>query len=142
MDGRFSSGMWVGQQALPAKQRVAGFYEVEEARKNPALFAAWLKKAEPDVIFTLYHVVKTWIEGLGMKVPRDIGLIQLEHREDCKDWAGMDQHNDQTGEGAVDMLVGMVHNNEIGLPAFPRATLISGSWVEGETVRSRASRAI
>ncbi|WP_245844113.1 LacI family DNA-binding transcriptional regulator [Nibricoccus aquaticus] len=137
VDGRFGSGMWVAQQGLAVKNRVEGFFQVEEARKDPALFAGWLKEAKPDVIFTLYHVVKTWIEGLGMKVPRDIGLIQLEHREECKDWAGMDQHNDQTGEGAVDMLVGMVHNNEIGLPDFPRATLISGSWVEGGTVRAR-----
>jgi LacI family transcriptional regulator len=140
VDGRFSSGMWFGQQALPAKDRVSGFYAVEEARKNPELFSKWLTKARPDVIFTLYHVVKTWVEALGMKVPADVGLIQLEHREDCKEWAGMDQHNDQTGEGAVDMLVGMVHNNEIGLPAFPRATLISGTWVEGETVAARGAR--
>jgi len=34
------------------------------------------------------------------------------------------------------MLVGMLHNNEIGVPAFPRATLISGSWVGGKTVRT------
>jgi LacI family transcriptional regulator len=137
VDGRFSSGMWSGQQALPAKQRVPGFFAVEEARKDPAVFATWLKKQQPDVIFTLYHVVKTWVEALGLRVPTDIGLIQLEHREDCKEWAGMDQHNDQTGEGAVDMLVGMVHNNEIGLPAFPRATLISGSWIAGSTVLAR-----
>ena len=135
VDGRFSSGMWVGQQSLSAKQRVPGFYDVEAARAKPELFARWLEKAEPDVIFTLYNVVKTWVEGLGRKVPRDLGLIQLERRKDNSDWAGMDQHNDQTGEAAVDMLVGMVHNNEIGLPAFPRATLISGSWVNGATVR-------
>lgn len=141
VDGRFSSAMWVGQQALPTKNRVPGFYSVEEARKDPSIFEKWLKAHRPDVIFTLYNVVKTWVEGLGLKVPRDIGLVQLERRADSKDWAGIDQHNDLTGESAVDMLVGMVHNNEIGLPAFPRATLVGGSWVNGATVRTITEKA-
>ncbi len=71
-----------------------------------------------------------------MRVPEDIGLIQLERRSDDPDWAGMDQHNDLTGEAAVDMVVSLLHNNEIGIPAFPRATLIEASWVSGRTVRA------
>jgi LacI family transcriptional regulator len=70
-----------------------------------------------------------------LRVPRDLGLIQLERRRGSENWAGMDQHNDLTGEAAVDMLVGMLHNNEIGRPTSPRATLISGSWSSGATVR-------
>ncbi|HEY0946359.1 MAG TPA: LacI family DNA-binding transcriptional regulator [Opitutaceae bacterium] len=141
VDGRFSSGMWVGQQALPARQRLPGFYAVEVARQDPAAFHAWLRRHEPDVLFTLYTVVKTWVEAAGLRVPGDLGLIQLERRRGSEHWAGMDQHNDLAGEAAVDMLVGMLHNNEIGLPTFPRATLISGSWVSGTTVRAQAAAA-
>jgi len=135
VDGRFSSGMWIGQQALPVKDRVPGFYEVEGARLDVAPFMKWLQRHTPDVIFTLYNVVEDWVKQAGLRVPDDIGLIQLERRRGNEAWAGMDQHNDLTGEAAIDMLVGMLHNNEIGLPAFPRATLISGSWVSGKTVR-------
>ena len=135
VDGRFSSGMWIGQQSLPEADRLPGFYAVEAARQDVTLFSTWLKQHRPDVLFTLYTVVKTWVTQLGLKVPNDIGLIQLERRPESKEWAGMDQHNDLAGEAAVDMLVGMMHNNEIGLQPFPRATLISGSWVAGETVR-------
>lgn len=39
------------------------------------------------------------------------------------------------GEGVVDMFVGMVYNNEIGLLVFLWVMLISGLWVEGEMVR-------
>jgi hypothetical protein len=67
-----------------------------------------------------------------------VGLIQLERRPGCEDWAGMEQHNDLTGEAAVDMLVGMLNNNEAGVPASLRATLIGGSWADGTTARSRA----
>ena len=70
-----------------------------------------------------------------------IHRIAVRESGGSEQWAGMDQHNDQTGEGAIDMLVGMLHNNEIGLPQFPRATLISGSWVGGGTVRGAAEAA-
>jgi len=135
VEGRFSAGMWGGQQALPQAQRVETFFDLEAARAEPKLFHEWLARERPDVVFTLYNVVRRWIEAAGLRVPDDIGLIQLERRRGNLDWAGMDQHNDLTGEAAVDMLVGMLHSNELGLPAHPRATLISGSWVDGATVR-------
>ena len=120
---------------MPHAQRVETFFDLEAARAEPKLFQAWLARERPDVVFTLYNVVRRWIEAAGLRVPDDIGLIQLERRRGNLDWAGMDQHNDLTGEAAVDMLVGMLHSNELGLPAHPRATLISGSWVDGATVR-------
>jgi LacI family transcriptional regulator len=61
--------------------------------------------------------------------------VQLERRSDPRDWAGMDQHNDQTGEAAVDMVVSLLHSQELGVPQFPRATLVGASWVDGATVR-------
>jgi LacI family transcriptional regulator len=137
VDGRFSSGMWTGQQALPAENQIPGFRSVEDIRTDQSSFAAWMRRYKPDVLFTLYNFIRPWIEALGLQVPRDIGLIQLELRRGSEGWAGMDQHNDLTGEAATDMLVGMLHNNEIGTPAFPRATLISGTWVPGKTVRPR-----
>ncbi len=134
VDGRFGSGMWTGQQQLPLTNRIPGFVAVETARTDQKAFTSWLREYKPDVLFTLYNFVRGWVEATGLHVPRDIGLIQLELRRGSEDWAGMDQHNDLTGEAAMDMLVGMLHNNEIGPPAFPRATLISGSWVPGKTV--------
>jgi DNA-binding LacI/PurR family transcriptional regulator len=137
VEGRFSSGMWIGQQALPARQRVKPFMEVDAARENLDLFHRWLAKEKPDVIFTLYHSVRRWVEAAGQRVPKDIGLIQLERRRSGGDWAGMDQHNDRTGEAAVDMVISMLQNQELGVPDYPRATLIGASWVAGTTVRSQ-----
>jgi len=77
--------------------------------------------------------VRRWLGELGLEVPRDVGLIQLERARGSLDWAGMDQHNDLTGEAAVDMLVSLVQNNETGVPLYPRAMLVSGSWVDGAT---------
>ena len=135
VEGRFSSGMWVGQQALPAEERVLPFFEVEAARADGELFYAWLERERPDVIFTLYNVVRRWVEARGLQVPRDLGLVQLERRAEPQDWAGMEQHNDRTGEAAVDMVISLLHRQELGVPEYPRATLVGASWVDGVTVR-------
>jgi LacI family transcriptional regulator len=137
VEGRFSAGMGIGQQAFPPSRRTTPFYDVERARTEPGLFHRWLRREKPDVIFTLYNVVRRWVESCGLNVPENIGLVQLERRPDNADWAGMDQHNDLTGEAAVDMVIGLLHNHEIGVPLHPRATLVEASWVPGSTARER-----
>ncbi len=136
VDGRFSSGYWFAQRALPEADRVPGFYAVEAARAEPGLFATWWREHRPDVVLTLHTVVREWLGELGARAPGDVGLIQLERRRGCEDWAGMAQHNDLAGEAAVDMLISLLHNEEIGLPSSPRATLISADWRDGGTVRA------
>ncbi len=138
VDGRFSAGFWSGQQALRTEDRLPGFYAVEAARAEPARFQAWFREHRPDAILTLHTVAREWLSAIGVQAPRDVGLIQLERRRGCEDWAGMEQHNDLTGEAAVDMLVSLLNNNETGVPAFPRATFIGGSWADGATARASA----
>lgn len=137
IEGRFSAGFLTAQsRLLPLAQRTQPFYDVAAARGDPGLFAKWLDDHKPDVIFTLYHEVKRWIQDLGLRVPEDIGLIQYEWRADHGAWAGMDQRNDLVGEAAVDLLISMVHHNERGVPEHPRATLIGSHWVDGTTVKT------
>jgi LacI family transcriptional regulator len=136
IEGRFSAGFLTGQsRLLPMEKRTQPFYDVTAARNDLPVFAKWLEENKPDVIFTLYHEVKRWIEDLGLRVPDDIGLIQYEWRADHGAWAGMDQRNDLVGEAAVDMLISMVHHNERGVPEHPRATMIGSHWVDGTTVK-------
>jgi LacI family transcriptional regulator len=65
-------------------------------------------------------------------------MVDLEHNPSTHDWAAMEQRNDLSGEAAVDMLISMLHNNELGIPTSPRATLGSSHWVSGVTVRRQA----
>ena len=136
IEGRFTAGFLTAQSKLvPVRERTQPFYEVAAARHDRAVFAKWLEKNRPDVIFTLYHEVLRWLTDLNLQVPRDIGLIQYEWRPDHHEWAGMDQRNDLVGEAALDMLISMVHHNEHGVPDHPRATMIGCHWVDGATVR-------
>jgi LacI family transcriptional regulator len=133
VEGRFSAGYQTGQQALPANRRIPPFFSIQSARNDRALFETWLTRYRPDVIFTLYNEVRAWLRQLDYRIPKDIGLVQLEWRRDRPEWAGIDQHNEAVGEAAVDMLVSMIHSGEVGPPPYPRATLVGGSWVDGET---------
>lgn len=139
VEHRFSAGYHCGQEQLPQSRRLRPFFQVNKAMEKPALFQAWLDRERPDVIFTLFNIVRRWLQDLGYSVPDDIGLIQLERRAKQPEWAGMDQHNDITGEAAVDMLIGMIHRGETSVQKFPRATLIGPTWVDGQTVRKTDS---
>ncbi|CAN5415397.1 hypothetical protein BH09VER1_BH09VER1_55110 [soil metagenome] len=135
VDGRFSAGVYAAQSVLSAKQRIRSFLDIQDDRSTSTRFMEWYKRSKPDAILTLYNHVRGWLEGADVRVPRDVGLIQLEWRASSPEWAGMDQHNDVVGEAAVEMLVGMIHHNERGVPDFPRATLVGSTWVDGKTVR-------
>lgn len=137
VERRFSAGYFTGQRTLPKTQRLPIFSDVGRAEKEPRLFRAWLEKHRPDVIFTLYNNVLTWLRSAGLEIPDDVGVIQLEWRSSRPEIAGMNQHNLVTGEAAVDMVVSQIHNNETGVQEFPRATLIGASWVDGTTVRAQ-----
>jgi LacI family transcriptional regulator len=136
VERRFSAGILTAQEALPQNRRVPAFRQLNEAVQNPKVFHAWLDRHEPDVLFTLYNVVFDWLKAHGVRIPDDVGVIQLEWRASRPDIAGMNQHNDVTGEAAVDLVVSQLHNNEHGVPTFPRATLIGATWMDGKTVRS------
>ncbi len=140
VERRFSAGYLIGQRTLlPRAQHLPVFTEQTAAQTEPPGFRAWLEKHRPDVIFTLYNNVIPWLKGAGLRVPEDIGVIQLEWRAGRPEIAGMNQHNYVTGEAAVDMVVSQIHNNETGVQEFPRATLIGATWVDGASVRQQAA---
>ncbi|MBK1876346.1 LacI family DNA-binding transcriptional regulator [Pelagicoccus mobilis] len=137
VEGRFSSGYLYGQMRLDRDARLEPFYQNGPEDDDFPAFSKWMEEQKPDVIFTLYNDVSHWLEKLKLKAPEDIGLIQLEWRKSDPDWSGMRQHNDHTGEAAVDTLVGMIHRGETGLQADPRALLIAPSWQRGKTTSKK-----
>ncbi|MDX2185608.1 MAG: LacI family DNA-binding transcriptional regulator [Opitutaceae bacterium] len=139
VDGRFTAAMHYAQAAFPVARVVPAFLEADDCHADPSPFVKWIKRHKPDVILTLYTAVRNWAQEAGFAVPADLGLIQLERRKGNLDWSGMDQHNDLSGEAAVDRVISLLHANEVGVPDFPRATLISGTWSEGTTTSPRAA---
>jgi LacI family transcriptional regulator len=132
--GRFTAAFEHAVKSLPAADRLAPFTQVDASRERPGMFAEWLLKRRPDAILTLHTVVGEWVASAGLAVPRDVGLVQLECRRGCEDWAGMEQHNDLTGEAAVDLLVSLTTAGSQPLSLSPRGILITPTWKEGTTL--------
>jgi len=141
LEHRFSAGYQVGQGHLPPADRLEPHLDAPDTETAFDSFRVWLQRECPDVLLILYNNVRDWLEQLKMRVPEDIGLIQLEWRATNPEIAGMNQHNDLTGEAAVEMLVGLIHQNQRGIPDFPRATLIGPSWADGPSVDTPETQA-
>lgn len=131
---------WLG--AFLARQRLLFPPEnhVQPCSHEPAdeaSFHEWMRAERPDaVIATHARPVLGWINRLGLEVPRDVGLIDFEHRAGT-DFAGMEYDPARIGSLAVDMLVGMLHRNETGVPEDPHEVLVTGRWREGTTLPVR-----
>ena len=133
VEDRFQGGFSVAQKSLPKKNRLPVCAFHPSGRDG---FALWLKLHRPDAILTLHPEIKEWVESLGLNVPADIGLVHLDRVPDLEGWAGTRQNNESVGYAAIDMVIGQLHRNEIGIPPFQKCTFTSSSWVSGATVRT------
>jgi len=131
---------WLGaflrqQLAFPAKDRVAPCPQIPA---DAEVFARWFKRQRPDALIATHaRPVLGWLKQMGVRVPRDVGIIDLEDHPQ-QDSAGM--HYDPTNVGAlaVEMLVGLLHRNETGVPdTNQHEVLLTGEWREGRTLPSR-----
>jgi DNA-binding LacI/PurR family transcriptional regulator len=137
VDRRFSAGFWAGQEGLEGCERVPTF-PFHPAREMS--FRAWYAQHRPDAIVCIHDQVKKWIEDMHIKIPDEVGLAHLDRHDDLPDWSGMHQNNTLVGAASVDMLVGQLHRNEVGLPEFPKASLVQSTWIDGPTVARHAVR--
>ena len=148
-------GLVIGQEAdsLADHRLSAGFFSslasLQAACKMPtfpfspaseAAFRRWYAKHQPDAIVTLHSEVRAWLAKLDADIPQEIGLAHLDRHVEMHDWSGMDQNHALIGAAAIDMLVGQLHRNEVGLPEFPKATFVQSNWVDGPTTKQLITR--
>ena len=138
VENRFSGGFTAAQGKLPIENRLPVFdYERVEADSNSIdRFNSWCQEYRPDVILSVHDEIDAWLDPLNLKVPEDIGLVHLDKTSNVR-WAGIEQNSELIGCAAVDMVIGQLHRNEIGVPPFQKCMFISGTWVSGPTVRKQ-----
>jgi LacI family transcriptional regulator len=133
---------WVGAYLLQ-QQKVRARDRLPLCPGSPATseqFAAWFERHRPDALLVNHAPpVVAWLRGLGLAVPRDVGLVELEDHPDAGS-SGVYYDPAKIGALAVDMLVGLMHRNEKGVPADQHEILLSGEWREGTTLPPRGLR--
>lgn len=115
---------------------------VGDGRRTQREFVAWFQAHRPDAILTYKAPVADFLRDLGVAVPDEAGVAHLFGTEtERAGTAGVDGQLGQVGAAAVDLLVQKMGLNAQGHPAYPRDILITGSWVDGPTVRLPLARA-
>lgn len=137
-DERVNHG-WLGgflalQHAWPARERVPVFAD-EITKPKPLI--RWARQHRPDaVICHDSHVLGLLQEG-GLRVPEDAGYLSQSLANHPPHIAGIDENAREAGAAAVNLLVGMIHRSEWGIPALPQSVLIRGAWKDGGTLPRR-----
>ncbi len=97
----------------------------------------WVERYRPEVIISSLHEIIDILESNGYRVPDDIGFASPSLISGPRKVSGIDENSFHMGEAAVDMLVGMLHRNERGIPATPHTLMIKGTWRQGDTLISK-----
>ncbi len=132
----FESGFLAAQQEIPARERLPVFHLDSSDPASESRLDAWIKRHRPDAILTLHQEAKTYLLGLGYRIPEDFGLATVSC-QDCGIETGIDQLATEIGRCAVLLLLSMLHDNERGLPQHTREMLIKGEWVDGPSLPVR-----
>jgi LacI family transcriptional regulator len=120
---------------LPARDRVPPLILMSdrEAKK----FARWFKQYHPEVVVFSGLPVPLWVAQLDMRVPDDVGLVQLDWSREAAPIAGVDADGEALGAAAVDLLVGQLQANEFGIPRHEKIVAVGGRWVPGDSLRQQ-----
>lgn len=105
-------------------------------------FCDWYKLRRPEVVMSTDPEVMRWLARIGVRVPEDVGFLNLEWGEGHPECTGIRQNARLVGAAAVALVVEQLEHNQRGLPAHPKTVLIGGEWVEGRTVLDRNSAVV
>ena len=101
----------------------------------------WIKKYRVDAVLCGFKMgVLHTLKAAGLRIPQDLGYVQLITAEPGENVAHIRQNEAEVGEAVFNVVFGQWVRNEKGASPNPRTILISPSWVEGETVRPLKSR--
>lgn len=103
----------------------------------------WLRRVAPQAIITANRRLLNVIRRHGVRVPEDVALAHL-NVDDVEnaapgEVAGVRQDNAGVGSNAVELLVNLLYQNEVGVPEHPKGLQVHGAWVDGATARPLAS---
>ncbi len=122
------------QHGLPAAQQVPLEMPTEWTE---SIFLAWFKKHRPDAIVGVVGPVRDWLAKIGVRCPRDVGLVSLDWDDETKaEFAAVDQSAHAVGGAAVNLVLSQMRQNERGIPAIPQTVLVDSVWRPGASVRS------
>lgn len=135
---RWDGGLLVGRHLIPRFKQAKTLVLEDWDHLEPV--ADWLRREKPDVIVSpASDVLLAHLQGLGLRVPRDLGLASLACPELNHVCSGIWQNGRLLGATAIDNIISMLEHNERGLPEQTRVIMVEGVWNHGQTLRAPVS---
>lgn len=131
VDYRFSAGYLALAAEDPAITPLPIFFADFPKAKE---FSRWLKDAQPDAILATWMPEAAWLRESAGAATKSIGWATLDWDPTQPEIAGIEQMHARVGAAAVDLVVGQLHRNEIGIPANVQGSLIEGEWHDGASL--------
>jgi len=111
---------------------------VPDAELEPSKFRGWLKAERPEVLLCIDPASPMQLlEELGYRVPEDLQIVTLNHREHDPFYAGVAQQHQRIGHETISLLANLIYNNERGVPAIQKTMTIDGAWKPGRSLKER-----
>ena len=96
-----------------------------------------MQQHRPEVLISKRAFVQQRLDERGVSIPGDVAFVDIFLEKFDGSTAGVRQNNSTVGQQAVEILVGQLHQHKYGLPSFPTATLVEGTWFDGESLPAR-----
>jgi LacI family transcriptional regulator len=133
----FMAAYLIEQKSRGSRQRMTPLLFT----KGRDQFLRWIDAAQPDALLLAQppparSEVLGWLEGIGLRCPRDVGLALLDVPHDRKDTtSGIRQSYAAIGGAAMDFVIAQILRGERGLPGSPQLISLEGQWQNGTTTR-------
>ena len=114
---------------------VPGLVPLISAGLTKETFLPWFREQRPDLIIGHVQALTAWLAEEGVRVPEDVGFVNLNLTEKSGPCAGLDLQPRRLGAVAVETVVGMLHRRERGVPEQPQTITLEATWCEGPTLR-------
>lgn len=99
-------------------------------------FLKWVKDNRLDVVISPGLEVYQLLRMSGAAFPSEVGYATLDQwGEGSETVTGMNQDLPGQAKIAIDMLIGMIHRGDKGVPSNPIKALTPGVWCQGQTTR-------
>jgi LacI family transcriptional regulator len=97
-----------------------------------AHFLSWMKTHKPDVVLATHvEPIVQLYANLGLIFPPKVKLVALVNDKLHHGFAGIYHDPAELGALAVDLVVGMLHRGETGVPRVAHYVLVPGRWEAG-----------
>lgn len=106
---------------------------------TPADLHDWLKVNRIDAVLCAGHHMPRFFREAGIEIGVDVGYADLDLYPKDPEYRGISgimQNSEMLGMAAVDMIVGGLQRNQLGIPEVPFVTQVRGSWINGKTTPS------